>query len=54
MMSQQLGLQTIATHILTNISQSKCNQAMKFRQLIEYKKRNIFKSKIMPKMRQED
>ena len=49
MMSQQLGLQTIATHILTNISQSKRNQAMKFGQLIEYKKINIFYQKLCEK-----
>ena len=41
-MTSQPGLQTIAIHILPNISQSKSNQAMKFGQLIEYKKRNIF------------
>ena len=34
--------QTIAIHILTRISRSKCNQAMKFGQLIEYNMRNIF------------
>ena len=34
------GLQTIAIHILPNISQSKGNQTMKFGQLIKYKKRN--------------
>ena len=28
--------------MLTNISRGKCNQAMKFGQLIEYKMRNIF------------
>ena len=33
----QPGLQTIAIHILPNISQSKGNQTMKFGQLIEYK-----------------
>ena len=30
-------------HILPNISQSKGNQTMKFGQLREYKKRNIFR-----------
>ena len=35
-MTSQLGLQTIAIHILPNISQSKDNQAVKFGQLIEY------------------
>ena len=29
-MTSQLGLQTIAIHILSNISQSKGNKAMKF------------------------
>ena len=38
----QLGLQTIAIHILPNISQSKGNQTKQFGQLIEYNKRNIF------------
>ena len=32
----------------------KGNQTMKFGQLIEYNKRNIFSSKIMPKMRKRD
>ena len=41
-MTSQPGLQTIAIHILPNISQSKGNQTMKFGQLIEYNKRNIF------------
>ena len=45
----QPGLQTIAIHILLNISQSKDNMAIKFGQLIEY---NLFSSKIMQKMRQ--
>ena len=53
-MTSQPGLQTIAIHILPNISQSKGNQKMKFGQLIEYNKRNIFSSKIMQKMRQGD
>ena len=38
----QPGLQTIAIHLLPNISQSKGNQTMRFDQLIEYNKRNIF------------
>ena len=45
-MMSQPGLQTIAIHILPNISQSKGNQAMKFGQLIEYNKRNIFLQKL--------
>ena len=40
-MLSQRGLQTIAIHILPNISRSKNNQAMKFGQSIEYN-RNIF------------
>ena len=42
-MTSQLTKQTIAIHILTNISKSKGNRAMKFGQLIEYDMRNIFK-----------
>ena len=41
-MAPQPGLQTIVIQILFNISQSKGNQTMKFGQLIEYNKRNIF------------
>ena len=41
-MTSQSGLQTIAIHILPNISQSKGNQTMKFGQLIEHNNRNIF------------
>ena len=41
-MTSQLGLKTIAIHILPNISQSKGNQTMKFGQVIDYNKRNIF------------
>ena len=48
-MTLQPGLQTIAIQILPNISQSKGNQAMKFGQLIEYKKRNIFLQKLCGK-----
>ena len=48
-MTSQLGLQTIAIHILSNISQSKGNQTMKFGQLIEYNKRNIFLQKLCGK-----
>ena len=52
-MTSQPGLQTTAIQIMANISQSKGNQSMKFGQLIEYNKRNIF-SKIMQKTRQGD
>ena len=48
-MMSQPGLQTIAIHILPNISQSKCNQTMKFGQLIEYNKRNVFLQKLYGK-----
>ena len=41
-MFSQPGLQAIAIHILPNISQSKENQTVKFGQLTEYNKRNIF------------
>ena len=53
-MTSQPALQTIAIHILLNISQSKCNQTMVFGPLIECSKRNVFFWKIMPKMRQVD
>ena len=45
-MMSQPGLQTIAIHILLNISQSKGKQAMKFGQLIESNKINIFLQKL--------
>ena len=41
----QSGKQTIAVHILPNISRSKDNQTMKFGQLIEYNMRNSFLEK---------
>ena len=41
-MRSQPGLQTIAIHILPNISQNQGNQAMKFGQLLEYKQRKFF------------
>ena len=40
-MTSQAGQQTIAIH-MSNISQRKDNQAMKFGQLIDHNKRNIF------------
>ena len=52
-MTSQPGLQTIAIHILPNISQSKGNQTMKFGQLIEYNKRNIFLQKLCGKWSRE-
>ena len=48
-MTSQPGQQTIAIHILTNISQSKGKQTIKFGQLIEYNKRNIFLQKLCGK-----
>ena len=48
-MTSQRGLQTIAIHLLPNISQSKGNQTMKSGQLIEYIKRNIFLQKLCGK-----
>ena len=44
-MTSQPGSQTISMHILTNISRSKDNQAMKFDQLTECNVRNIFLEK---------
>ena len=44
-MTPQPGKQTIAIHILPNISQSEDNQTMKFGQSIEYNRRNIFREK---------
>ena len=41
-MTSQLGSQTNTIHILPDISQSKGYQTMKFGQVIEYNKRNIF------------
>ena len=41
-MTSQPDLQTIAIHILPNISQGKDNLTMKFGQLIECNKRNVF------------
>ena len=42
LMTSQPSLQTVTIHILPNISQSKGSQKVKFDQLIEYNKRNIF------------
>ena len=44
-MTSQPGSQTIAIHMLINISRSKGNQKMKFGQLIEHNTRNIFLEK---------
>ena len=40
-MTSKPGQQTVAIHILPNISQSKFIQTMKFGQVIEYNKRTI-------------
>ena len=52
-MRLQPALQTIAIHIWPSISQSKDNQTMKFGQLIEYNKRNIFLQKLCRKWGKE-
>ena len=44
-MMSQPGKQAIAIHMFPNISRSKCNQTIKFGQLIEYNIRNIFLEK---------
>ena len=49
----QPGLQTIAIHIIPNVSQSKGNQTMKFSQLIEYSIGNIFLQKLYGKLGRE-
>ena len=45
-MATQPGYQTIAIHILPNISRSKGSQAMKFGHVVEYNMRNIFVEKL--------
>ena len=52
-MTSQLGLQTFAIHILQNISKSKDNRIMKFGQLIEQNKINIFLQKLCGKWGRE-
>ena len=52
-MTSQPGFQTIATHVLPNISQSKGNQTVKFGQSMEYNKRNIFLEKLCGKWGKE-
>ena len=44
-MTSQPGKQTIAIHLMSNISRSKSNQTMKFGHLIKYNMRNIFLEK---------
>ena len=45
-MTSQPGLQTIAIHMLPNISQSQGNQTVRLRQLIEHIQKNIFLQKL--------
>ena len=45
-MTSHSGQQAITVHILSNISRSKGKLTMKFGQLIEYNKRNIFLQKL--------
>ena len=52
-MTSQPSQQTIVIHILTNISQSKGKQTMKFGQLIEYNKINISLQKVCQKRARE-
>ena len=52
-MTSQSGQQSIAIHILPNISRSKDNQTMKFGQLIEYNKRETFVEKSYTKWDEE-
>ena len=44
-MTSQTGQQIIPIHILSNMSRRKCNQNMKFGQLIEYSMMDIFLKK---------
>ena len=48
-MTSQPGSHLIAIHTLPNISQRKDNQTMKFDQVMEYSKRNIFLQKLCRK-----
>ena len=48
-MTSHPGYQTIAIHILPNISRSNDNQIMKLGQLTEYIKTNIFLQKLCRK-----
>ena len=41
-MTPSTGKQIVTIHILSDISRSKDNQAMKCSQLVEYKVRNVF------------
>ena len=48
-MMSQPGLQTLAVYIILNVSQYKYSKAIKFGQLIEYNKKNIFLQKLYGK-----
>ena len=48
-MTSETGQKIITLHILHNIPRSEDNQAMKFRQVIEYNVRNIFLEKLFTK-----
>ena len=52
-MTSQPGVETIVMQILPDISQSKGNQTVKFGQLIDYNKRNIFLQKLCGKWGRE-
>ena len=53
-MMSQPGLETIAIQILPSISQSKGKQAIKFGQLVQYNKRNIFLQQLCGKWGKEN
>ena len=53
-MSSEPRKQAIAIQILSNISRSKGNQALKFGQLIDYNMRNIYLKKSYTKMWQRN
>ena len=53
-MSSEPRKQAIAIQILSNISRSKGNQALKFGQLIDYNMRNIYLKKSYLKMWQRN
>ena len=53
-MTSQTGQKVIIIHILPNTSKSKGNWEIELGQLIKYNARNIFFSKIIHKIRQED
>ena len=52
-MTPKSGQETVTIHIFSNISRCKGNQAMKFDQVMEYNKRNIFLQKPCNKLAKE-